>query len=244
MIQGGWWMKFRIGIENNNEGIRSIAWVLEHLGCFAYGDDGEQALANVVGAIRAYVGWMKRHGEAWVVLVGEIEPVPEQVWTDYQINEAYDHVSSGGYDVDSFFQHDWKPLTGVEIERARKLLSWSRADLLGVVGHLVPQQWGSQITGERWDIAGITNHIGSAEWWYLDRLGLAFPRAELSPEPLARLDKVRAWLNDQLAQFEGSAQVVGIEGEFWSPRKVLRRALWHERDHTEHIQKVLAQHPG
>jgi hypothetical protein len=35
-------------------------------------------------------------------------------------------------------------------------------------------------------------------------------------------------------------QVVGTDGEIWSPRKVLRRALWHERDHVEHIKKLIA----
>jgi hypothetical protein len=34
-------------------------------------------------------------------------------------------------------------------------------------------------------------------------------------------------------------QVTGVDGELWSPRKVLRRALWHERDHTDHLRKVL-----
>ena len=29
-----------------------------------------------------------------------------------------------------------------------------------------------------------------------------------------------------------------VEGEFWSPRKLLRRAVWHERDHTVHIRKL------
>lgn len=32
---------------------------------------------------------------------------------------------------------------------------------------------------------------------------------------------------------------VGIDGEFWSPRKMLRRAVWHERDHTFHIDKLI-----
>jgi hypothetical protein len=32
---------------------------------------------------------------------------------------------------------------------------------------------------------------------------------------------------------------MGTDGEFWSPRKLLRRAVWHERDHTEHIRKLL-----
>ena len=38
---------------------------------------------------------------------------------------------------------------------------------------------------------------------------------------------------------DGVKQVIGVDGEFWSPRKVLRRALWHERDHMEHIKKLL-----
>jgi hypothetical protein len=38
-------MIFRIGIENNNDD-RSIAWSLEHPGCFAYGVNSEQAQKN------------------------------------------------------------------------------------------------------------------------------------------------------------------------------------------------------
>jgi hypothetical protein len=33
--------------------------------------------------------------------------------------------------------------------------------------------------------------------------------------------------------------VVGQDGELWSPRKLLRRALWHEMDHIKHIQKLI-----
>ncbi len=32
--------------------------------------------------------------------------------------------------------------------------------------------------------------------------------------------------------------VAGVVGEFWSPRKLLLRAIRHERDHTAHIQKL------
>jgi hypothetical protein len=43
-----------------------------------------------------------------------------------------------------------------------------------------------------------------------------------------------------LPTLEGMKQVFGVDGEFWSPRKVLRRALWHEKDHVEHICKLIA----
>ena len=38
-----------------------------------------------------------------------------------------------------------------------------------------------------------------------------------------------------------------MDGEIWSPRKLLRRALWHELDHIGHIYKLLVKlnnHPA
>jgi len=232
-------MKFRVGIENNNEGIRSIAWVLNHPGCFAYGGDEQESLANAFVAIREYARWLDEHEKTWIPVDVDIEPHVEQVWTDYTINEEFDRVEKDGYDVEPFFEHDWKPLTGTDIERGLKLLAWSHADLLAVLEKLTPEQWAFKKEGERWDIAGIVNHIGGAEWWYLDRLGLAFPRAEVPKEPLERIQKVRNLMNEALPTLKAVNRVAGVDGELWSPRKVLRRALWHERDHTEHIRKLL-----
>jgi hypothetical protein len=232
-------MRFRVGIENNNEGIRSIAWILEHPGCFAYGGDEQESLANAFVAIRDYARWLDEHEKTWIPIDVDIEPHVEQVWTDYTINEEFDRVEKDGYDVEPFFEHDWKPLTGTDIERGLKLLAWSHADLLAVLEKLTPEQWAFKKDGERWDIAGIVNHIGGAEWWYLDRLGLAFPRAEVPKEPLERIKKVRNLMNETLPALKAVNRVAGMDGELWSPRKVLRRALWHERDHTEHIRKLL-----
>jgi len=232
-------MKFRVGIENNNEGIRSIAWILEHPGCFAYGGDEQESLANAFVAIREYARWLDEHEKTWIPVDVDIEPHVEQVWTDYTINEEFDRVEKDGYDVEPFFEHDWKPLTGTDIERGLKLLAWSHADLLAVLEKLTPEQWAFKKEGERWDIAGIVNHIGGAEWWYLDRLGLAFPRAEVPKDPLERIQKVRNLMNEALPTLKAVNRVAGVDGELWSPRKVLRRALWHERDHTEHIRKLL-----
>jgi len=232
-------MKFRIGIENNNEGSRSIAWVLEHPGCYAYGRNEQDALANSAQAIREYAKWIGRHETSWLPTDTEIETHVEQIWTDYDVDKNFDRVDKDGYAVEPFFEHDWKPLTATDIERALKLLAWSHADLLAVLEKLTPEQWAVKKEGERWDIAGIVRHIGGAEWWYLERLGRAFPQAELPKAPLERIGKVRSLMNEVLPALKDVEQVVGLEGELWSPRKVLRRALWHERDHTEHIQKLI-----
>jgi hypothetical protein len=232
-------MIFRVGIENNNEGYRSIAWALEHPGCFAYGKDGDSALAALPAAWRAYAEWIARHEPVWLD-ASTVEPHVEDTWSDYFINEAFDRdPQSDYYMVDAWFQHDWKPLTEQDIERGLKLLAWSWEDLLATVENLTPEQWAYKKEGERWDIAGIVRHIGGAEWWYLDRLGLAFPREDVPKEPLERLAKVRARVVEVLPALEGKNQVAGVDGEFWSPRKMLRRAVWHERDHTEHIRKLI-----
>ncbi len=234
-------MIFQVGIENNNEG-RTIAWALEHPGCFAYGMKGDAALLNLETALDKYAGWILRHEtNTWLTFaMNEIECVVNGTWEVYFINDDFNQASDvDGYSVESFFPYDWKPLDATDIGRAIKLLAWSRDDLLKVIADLPPEKLDATYPGERWSIAGILKHIGGAEWWYQERLGLAFPRQELPEEPFLRLEKVRANLVEVLPGLAGSGQVVGVSGEFWSPRKLLRRAVWHEYDHIAHIKKLL-----
>lgn len=232
-------MKFRIGIENNNEGFRSIAWVLEHPGCYAYGGNEQEALANSGKAIQEYTKWIEKHETSWLPSSVDVETHLEQVWNDYDVDKNFERVEKDGYTVEPFFEHDWKPLTTTDIERGLKLLAWSHADLLSVLDKLTPEQWAIKKEGERWDIGGIVRHIGGAEWWYLERLGRAFPQTELPKAPMERIEKVRNLMNEVLLTLRDVNQVVGLDGELWSPRKVLRRALWHERDHVIHILKLI-----
>lgn len=234
-------MIFQAGVENNNEG-RCIAWALEHPGCFAYGMNINGSLHNLEGALNAYAAWIFRHEtKTWLNFSeNEIELELNGTWEVYFINDDLDRTSEAdGYSVESFFPYDWKPLTGLEIERAIKLLDWSRQDILKLVTGLSEVKLNATYPSERWSILGILGHISGAEHWYLDRLGLAFPREQLPEEPLARMKKVRQHLYTVLPKLAGVKRVIGVDGEFWSPRKILRRALWHERDHTEHIRKLL-----
>jgi hypothetical protein len=231
-------MLFRVGIENNNEG-RTIAWALEHPGCFAYGANASAACVNLENAIQVYATWILKHDHNTWLNFDQVEIDPEETWEVYFIDDNLDKIEGDGYSVESFFRHDWKPLRQVEVEQALKMLSWSRADLLKVVAGLTPEKLDATYPLERWSINGILNHIGGAEWWYLDRLSLAFPKAEVSDDPRLRLKQTREALNKTLPKLIGVNQVVGADGELWSPRKLVRRALWHEIDHIRHIQKLV-----
>ena len=231
---------FQIGLENNTEG-RSQAWVLGHPGCFAYGTDGSTALAAVPKAIQEYRLWIAAHiSECWLTgsETEQSEYQLDETWECYSIDSNFELVQDG-YEVNAWFRHDWKPLSVEDIQHGQLLLSWGREELLKTVGDLNTETLERTYPKERWSISGILKHIGGAEWWYLDRLGLAFPRQEVPEDPFPRLEKVRTNLVEILAELAGSSQVTGVSGEFWSPRKLLRRAVWHEYDHIAHIRKLL-----
>lgn len=230
-------MLFRVGIENNTDG-RAIAWVLNHPGCYAHGPTPDLARRKLPAASQDYIDWIvKNDPDPWL-MPGDFEIQVEETWEVYQINEDFELVEEG-YEVNAWFRHDWKPLSKEEIDQGLKMLTWSRSDLLENVEGLSHESMEQKYPDERWSIAGILQHVGGAEWWYLDRLGLAFPRADVPEDPFDRMEKVRAHLTKILPDLVASRQVTGIDGEFWSPRKMLRRALWHERDHTEHIVNLL-----
>lgn len=232
-------MHIRIGLENGDEN-RSVAWALDFPGCFAYGADSSEALVRVVPAYLAYRSWIRHHGG----LPGlpedrELDLKLVESWNVYWIDEDFEKGPGKPYAVNAWFHEDWKPLTRAEGRRAAALLQWAREDLLAALAGLTAAELDAERPGERWSIRGITRHVANAEWWYLERLGLAgVERAALPEDVLERLAAVRARLLHVLPDLEGLDLVVGRNGEFWSPRKLIRRALWHERDHTDHILKL------
>ncbi len=234
-------MRISIGLELDNEG-RALAWALDYPGCFAYGSEGPEAVISLARELVNYESWIAGHAQAAGQAdldLGDFDLRVVDTWQVYTINDAYD-LQEGGYAVNAWFRQDWKPLTAAEIERGLDLLRWSRADLLSAAAGVDPALMDIQRPGERWSIRGILKHVAGAEWWYLDRLGLAEGgRDPLPKDAFERLAWVRERLNAALPGLAEKDLVLGKEGEFWSPRKLLRRVLWHEIDHRQHILKLI-----
>lgn len=228
-----------VGLELNNEG-RALAWALDYPGCFAYGSDGPEALIALAPALVEYQQWAAgRVSPDWPDL-SDFDLRLVETWEVYTVNDQLEVVEDG-YAVNAWFRDDWKPLSAEQVARGLRLLELSRDDLLRAAAGLSPEQLDQTYAGERWSIRGILKHIGGAEWWYLDRLGLApAGRDALAKDAFDRLAQVRAWTQACLPGLAGKELVRGIDGELWSPRKLLRRLLWHEIDHCAHIQRLLA----
>ncbi len=233
-------MQIRIGLENNIEG-RSLAWALDYPGCFAYGADEAEALIRLPRALLNYELWIKDHTtDPWVNFTDLDMRVVERYET-FRLDENYRPAPPGqGYEINAWFIDDWRPLSSVEIERALKIHDWQREELLAGLTTLDPQILQMERPGQRWTILGIAKHVANAELWYLQRLDLTDLRyQELPPKHEARLSQTKALIDQIFPTFPDEVNVTGVEGEFWSYRKIVRRTLWHQRDHIDHIKELV-----
>jgi hypothetical protein len=207
---------------------RWIAHVPDLPGCFTADPNLDLALKAVPAGIDAYLTWCRGHGLrvsglSAPMIVGEVI----RSWT-YEADQ----------EVNAFFAADRPPVTSEELPEYEHLLGATRRDLIAAVDGLRIEQMEREFPGERWPILGIMRHVANAEWWYLDRMGMSFPRSQLVEDPFERLDQVRGHLLDSLPALGQRQSVLVMGGEIWSARKVLRRALWHERDHVQHLQRL------
>lgn len=231
-------MRVLVGLENNNEG-RSLAWTLEHFGCIGYGDDGQSAVISMAKAIPDYISWMEKHTPTPWFSPAEIDIRLVDIFDDYFIDEHFHVVDRGSKLIKAWFKTDWIPVSEEDLEHAMQILTWARMDMLTLVSNLSDEALDRQYPDEKMSIREILGHIGRAEWWLMDRLGRAHAEELLPSDPIERYQKERAEMMVTLTELVDLHQVVGKDGEFWSPRKVLRRLCWHERDHYQHIQRLL-----
>ncbi len=232
-------MIIRIGIENNIEN-RTLAWALDYPGCFAYGQDEPEALVRLPVALIQFEAWTKDHtSESWIDFQDFDLRVVERFST-FRLGEDYQPAPPGvGYEINAWFIDDWRPLSAEEIRQALTIFHWQREELLAGLSTLDPQVLIRQTPGQRWDILGIARHIANAELWYLSRLGLTdLTHRDLSPDHETRLTQTAALIDENFTTFMDKVVVEGKEGEIWSYRKIIRRTLWHQRDHIEHIKEL------
>jgi len=233
-------MHIRVGLEKGIEG-RVLAWALDYPGCFAYGEDDAEVMIRLPLALLKYEIWIKDHTDDPWVNLSEMDFNVVDIWHVYKIDEDYNPTAEG-YEVNAWFRDDWRPLSHDEIVQALMIFQWQREELLAGISTLPEEILNRQFPGQRWNILGIAKHVANAEIWYLNRMGFDTPQKAVMPiNPIDRLRLTQSLIEQHFPAFEGLVNVLGIDGEFWSYRKVLRRTLWHQRDHIEHIKELAFQ---
>lgn len=213
-----------------------VCWVVDLPGGFSSARDPERALARAPTRIAHYYAWIKGHDQSLPDVSGPFEVELVEEFRAHASSEDPDYL------INAFFKSDRRPLSYWDVEAGLRLLNWSRQDLLKVLGSLRPESLHRPIQGEDRDsIAGVLEHVAGAENWYLDRLGLSLEWPSLPEDVFEKLEAVRGNTRTQLLRLIGEGRMTECSGERWSPRKVLRRTLWHERDHTQHIVQLSAR---
>ena len=226
-------MPYQVYIQEKRSG-HTMAHVLDLPGCIAQGNTPGEALERLPTAIAEYLAWLLAYGQ---------EAPPEQEPIEFEVVEHNPSTSTTG--LIGFYEPERVPVSEAEIEYFLRLMAHSRDTLLKLVSDLPETVLRERPPGHTRSIWDILRHIASAERWYLSRLWDDLPRFPQQRDVFDRLALVREYACQRLRAMsaEDRAQVVTAgDGELWSGRKVFRRFLEHEREHTDEIAERL--HPA
>ena len=207
---------------------RWVAHVPDLPGCFSTHDERDKAIEAIPASVEVFIEWCRGHG---IRITGLSAPmIVSEVIRSWEFED--------GIMVHAFFASDRPPLTEVELPEYELLLGASMVDLMNQTQDLHPEDTNKEIPGESRTIAGILEHVVHTDLFLLDRLGLAFPQGDLPDDPYAGMKKLQGHMLELLPTLMKRTGALTLGGETWSARKVLRRALWHRRDHANHIALV------
>lgn len=200
-------------------------------GAYASGRSAPDVEQAAPRAFADYLNWLRAHGE----------PVPHDLWgatsADFEVSIAYTAADSADSPADArhFMPADPLPLRADEFDRHLRLLRYSRSDLVHTAGSIPPHQWDTAPLGGR-SIRALLQILADVEASLLARVG-AKPTYRPHPDPLTALDRGRAATEAAVTDVfhEPASERVDADGGRWSLPKVLRLALWHERNIADQI---------
>jgi len=148
---------YALYLESGPQRKTTMVHVLELLGCVANGPTTEEALARTPQAIRAYLAYLRRHGETVDPNAAFAVRVAEHV-------TAGDFMGRGSSSV--MYPPDRAPLRPADQKRYTAWLGWSRADLLALVKTVDPRALRAKPAGRR-SLEEILRHVLEADKDYV-----------------------------------------------------------------------------
>jgi predicted RNase H-like HicB family nuclease/uncharacterized damage-inducible protein DinB len=185
-------------------------------GASARGKSIEEAKENIRVAVEEYLSLLRDVGE----------PVPK---ASEEVRLEFEEVDS------ATFLTAYDAIHPNEMETLFRWMAVSRQELMDLAKNLPEDAFKWKLDDDTPTIHQILCHMAEADLWYTDRLK-QWPGA-----PLYRLAAARGVALERLRALteEERARSTVYEGEEWTPRKVVRRMLEHEREHIAQLRKLI-----
>jgi hypothetical protein len=152
-------------------------------------------------------------------------------------------------DSEGFYSWDNEPFEDTMIDETLRWLNASRVDLLSLVQGLGDDVLDKRLTEGKRTVREIIDHIAIAEWWYTTRVSSSRDSIRswenYGQDAFSRLQLVREMFVHDFAErmrqmpYVNRSQVFERNGELWTPKKVLRRAVWHELLHLKQLLRLI-----
>ena len=236
--------RFEAYLEVADDG-RSMVHVAELPGCIVRAETRAAALRELPVAIEAYQAWLCRHGEP-------AQPAGESM----EIEVVEERSGEGPFDPGdraALFPPDLEPITPEEMEQFYRLMGHNRRDLLALVGDPADKLLDWRPFPGAYNLRRVLRHVGNAEEWYVSRI---VPIETLPPEweddadlphfvflEMSRrtaIERLRRLTDEERAGVFYPTFGTQHPEEPWTARKVLRRFLEHEREHTAQAREIMA----
>jgi ribosomal protein S18 acetylase RimI-like enzyme len=239
----------RVWLEPGYDYGRWGAWLLEWPGCFTWGSTREGALGRCAAAAWRFAEWLERHGE-------DRPPVP---LGRPEIVEEVAPTSIDGYERNAIFEHDRRAISDDELARSLRWFGYAHDDLVDAArrvtayeadgGTLRPETREPDAIAsgadEGREARAVVRHVAGAETWLTSRLdrSLRFDAVDPSADLEEYVAQAHGWSRDRMRElWERDHALAGIDGkgESWTLAKVLRRQIYHLRDHADELERRLA----
>lgn len=217
--------------------------LLSEVGCIWLAPTKEEATARAAVEIAAFFAWLREHGEPGAQLLDPADLAPTVA--DVQEIPGFGH--SGG--AVGLFPPDHEPLTDAHLAAAVRRLGYARRDLLQAVTEIPPEALDWAPLGGKRTVRENLVHVHRCHGWYLTRVLGRETVGRLLPEPWPEElftsmkwvmeGAVSALLNLPPALRTGRF-MADRPAEEWTPRKMVRRFVEHEREHLLVVWRTIA----
>ena len=230
---------YDVYLESGPQKKKTLAHVLDPLGCVAFGATSDEAFAATADAIRAYLRALSAHGE-------KVDPK-----ANVELRLAK-HDLSGSFPGQTLWPPDLEPLPARALARYVRWLEWSRADLLALVKPLDEKHLRAKPSTGR-SVRDVLLHVLEADKAYVYALvGVHKPMGDpTNAAAKGALDLRVALAEARAAAVERLAKLTPAElgrvrkagKSTVTAHRMIRRMLEHEWEHRVEIARRIAATP-